>query len=373
MSETEIWNNKAYSSTYSLPVGIHFLSFIDEELLRHYQIPGDSLEKWGLHLIDITKKSNLSPSSQYSALIFIPPQSLENFDEEIYLSKYKTISGYLPYRYSFIVIDRKRVANLVVSANSEQKNSLIFQNNLYDTFDTAFRLLSILKIDLHRIERRIEFKAEFKLAGIQILSYFQEILNFKYPEIEASVTIKQFGNTVSMEIETLDGHKEIIEKAFEDYQLVISGKKSASDFLSERLQIISLENELKIALLRVENSQNLLKIQSDLISDLKSDKKDLNLKLAQSMRGSLDLQLDLSNLIQAVIKNNNIDHVYQLLELSMGEKPSLEMLQHLKQELKELKEKQPQDFKEFFKNVASGILTNISSPWFIEMVNSIPK
>ncbi|MCP4023838.1 MAG: pentapeptide repeat-containing protein, partial [Desulfobacteraceae bacterium] len=75
------------------------------------------------------------------------------------------------------------------------------------------------------INRSIEFPPEYKQAGISILNYFSEVLKTKYPDTNATVQIKQDGLKVIMTIDPGDGNKEIIEKALDEYGLVVRGQK----------------------------------------------------------------------------------------------------------------------------------------------------
>ena len=195
------------------------------------------------------------------------------------------------------------------------------------------------------LRHEIEFSPKNKRAGIQILSYFQDILNQKYPDIEATVKISQNGNTVTMEIETPDGQRELIKKTFEEYQLVISGNKPPEEFLDNKLHIAQLENEVRVAVMRAENAQNLLQVQSDVIDELKQDKQDLKLQLAAALQGQNALQKDLTSLVEAVINNNNVEHVFRMLELHVGDEPSDNELAELRKELESIKAKNPKGLK----------------------------
>jgi len=123
--------------------------------------------------------------------------------------------------------------------------------------------IEIINKKKNLIERSITFTPEYQQAGMSILSYFNSVLMKEYPDIEASVTIKQEGLKVSMIIETPDGKKEEIEEMLNDYGLVVTGKKAPEHFTDDRVLIMELENQLTWTKAQIETKKRLLKYQDE--------------------------------------------------------------------------------------------------------------
>lgn len=118
----------------------------------------------------------------------------------------------------------------------------------------------------------IEFKPEHKQAGLQILNYFQETLNQKYPENEVTVRISQHGNTVTMEIETTEGEKERYEKAFEEFGLTVTGEQPIEEYLPNIVDQMALQHQIRMANLQLENQREILKLKDQVITNIQEDK-----------------------------------------------------------------------------------------------------
>lgn len=120
------------------------------------------------------------------------------------------------------------------------------------------------------INRAIEFPPEYHSAGLGILSYFGTVLREKYPEQEAKVKIEQDDLNVRMIIETKDGDKEIIEKALQEYELVVTGEKPPESLYDNALKVIELKTELRVAYTKIEGQRDLLAHKGEELSNLKN-------------------------------------------------------------------------------------------------------
>lgn len=123
--------------------------------------------------------------------------------------------------------------------------------------------------DYRYIRRSIKFPPEYYQAGIQILNYFGTVLKKKYPSQEATVRIEQEGMKVTMIIDPIEGDKEIIEQALDDYGLVITGQLPPDEFTDNRQLLTELKYELKLAEARIEAQRDLLQYQRTDIAELK--------------------------------------------------------------------------------------------------------
>lgn len=110
------------------------------------------------------------------------------------------------------------------------------------------------------IERSLEFSPEHYQAGVGILSYFSEILQQKYPDVEAKVKIEQDGYKVRMTVDAPDGSQEIVEEALTNYTLVLAKEIPPESLLEDKLQIHKLKMKLEIAEMEVRNTRELMMI-----------------------------------------------------------------------------------------------------------------
>lgn len=119
------------------------------------------------------------------------------------------------------------------------------------------------------MNRSIEFPPEYYQAGLGILSYFHKVLKEKYPGTQATVRIIQDGLVVKMIVETKDGDKHIVEKALEEYDLILKGEIKPEQYFdaSAQIHILELKNELRMAQVRIESQKELLAFQQAQIKE----------------------------------------------------------------------------------------------------------
>ncbi|MBP0726653.1 hypothetical protein J5Y03_15955 [Bacillus sp. RG28] len=132
--------------------------------------------------------------------------------------------------------------------------------------ETPFEIFNISSnIEGHNaniiMNRSIEFPPEYYQAGLGVLSYFHKILKEKYPGTQATVKIIQEGLVVKMIVETEDGNRHIVEKALEEYDLIVKGEIKPEEYFDAPAQILELKSELRIAQLRIETQSDLLTYQ----------------------------------------------------------------------------------------------------------------
>ncbi len=118
------------------------------------------------------------------------------------------------------------------------------------------------------IDRSIEFPPEYHQAGLGILNYFGTFLRENYPNREAKVRIEQIGLRVRMVVETTDGNAEVVEKALQDYELVISGRAAPEAITNNDKVILDLRNELRMAQFRLESQRDIIDVQNRRIDKL---------------------------------------------------------------------------------------------------------
>ncbi len=77
-----------------------------------------------------------------------------------------------------------------------------------------------------------------------------------------------------MTVETLEGDREIIEKALDEYGRVVTGEITPEQYTDDRLLLIELKSELRTAANKIETQKELLKYQDEQIKkkDIQIDK-----------------------------------------------------------------------------------------------------
>ena len=117
-------------------------------------------------------------------------------------------------------------------------------------------------------ERSIEFPPEYHQAGIGILNFFGTYLTERYPHADAVVRIEQEGFKVRLIIQGQDGTKEVVEKALQEYELIVSRKAPPEAVVDNQRLVLELKQELRIAQVRVESQRDILSLQESRIDQL---------------------------------------------------------------------------------------------------------
>jgi hypothetical protein len=189
----------------------------------------------------------LVPTEEYARRIedrFINRQSIE-----MILRQIQPLTP-LSHSYPFLILGYSDQPNLMGPEIIElESDPLIIENDIV-------------------IDRCIEFPSEYYQAGLNILNYFGTYLREQYPEEDAKVKIEQNGQIVRLIIETSDGEKEVIEKALEEYQLIVTGQKKPEEITRNQKLILELNSELRIAKYRIETQQDIIQVQRGQIENL---------------------------------------------------------------------------------------------------------
>lgn len=243
----------------------------DRENRKYYGYLGDCFNDVSVRFIthrDLVNRwlFSTSPIAYKNSIINIPVAIMLTEDAEniIHEDKHKSMMS---------ANFEKTVEELQALAPLSQSHPFVIMGISFDDGD-----LEIVEVESELgiaekqvvINRSIEFPPEFHSAGIGILSYFGTVLREKYPDQEAKVKIEQDGNMVRMVIETKDGNKEIIEKALQEYELVVTGDKAPEDLYDNALKVIELKTELRVAFTKIEAQRDLLIHKGQELSTLKS-------------------------------------------------------------------------------------------------------
>lgn len=213
------------------------------------------------------------------------------------------------------------------------------------------------------IDKSIEFPSEYYQAGLNILNYFGTYLREQYPNEEAKVKIEQYGNTVRLIIENSSGEKEIIEKALEEYQLVVSGQRQPAEITSNQKLILELNSELRIAKYRIETQQDIIQVQKGQIENLFTMiANGLAAKNSINIEVNPVITLNQNNVNQSI--TNALSSLNELKELLPSISPEYIEIQELEDSLISIeKEENPEavknssamkKFKELFDSVEEG-------------------
>ena len=147
------------------------------------------------------------------------------------------------------------------------------------------------------IDKSIEFPSEYYSAGLGILNFFGTYLREQYPEENAKVKIEQDGLIVRLVVSTIDGKSEVIEKALQEYELIITGNEVPESIVNNHSLVLELKNELRMAAVRVE-------MQKDIMSYQQADIKELREILKTSLSQNHTIVINANPTATATAKND---------------------------------------------------------------------
>lgn len=222
------------------------------------------------------------------------------------------------------------------------------------------------------IIRSIEFTPEYKEAGMAILSYFGTIISEKYHDVDASISIKQEKNKIKLIIETYEGNKAEIERTLDEYGMVVMGKKTPEEFLSDPFQVQDLKNQLRLAYVQLEQKKELMQITEkhygERIQSLESEVRSLNVYLGNALQTNKDSLLIIDKLID---QNANIrNELIELKKLLENPDPSENDKERAVQLFERIKIKEPgafQTIKDTLLQIGIGATGSIWGSFFIEL------
>ncbi|KAA5542427.1 hypothetical protein [Adhaeribacter rhizoryzae] len=168
------------------------------------------------------------------------------------------------------------------------------------------------------INKSIEFPEEYHEAGLGILNFFGTYIREQYPNEKAKVKIEQEGKLVRLIVETKDGKSEIIEKALEEYQLIVSRKAQPEEFIKNDILLLKMENQLQLAEVQIKNQDRIIGIQrkdnetlTKLLSDALSSNHNISIVVNSSNSNSIDNNITFTQSISSAF--GNISELKELL------------------------------------------------------------
>jgi hypothetical protein len=169
------------------------------------------------------------------------------------------------------------------------------------------------------VNRCIEFPLEYHQAGLGILNYFGTVLREKYPDHKAKVKIEQDGLKVRLIIESENGDREIIEKALQEYELVVRGEAVPESLFESRAKILELKSELRIAQVRIEGQRDIIEFQGQELATLKQI-------IGHSLSGTTPQPIHIA--VSPVIHVSNSNANSNMIDIEVGQSLS-ELISHV--------------------------------------------
>lgn len=281
------------------------------------------------------------------------------------------------------IAEKLKINHITLKTHKSSLYKRMGVNNSVSAVVTAIDL-GLIKWELatkNRIERTIEFKPEYLQSGITILNYFSTVLQQKKPKSNSIVRIEQEGLKVRLLVIPENGEEiQLIEKTLEEYGLVISGKMKVTDFLTDNMQILELENKLEISKLELrfaykqldyerQNQLNRISHIEDEVSWLRGH---IGTTLSDIKQISLGANNGLSNSVKLNFPSNDkvllksLDLIEKFLVIKSNEKDKEEILQALQS----VKNKNPAILK-FIQEFTQKTISSTSGKLLYDVISSI--
>lgn len=216
----------------------------------------------------------------------------------------------------------------------------------------------------------LNFKPEHKQAGLQILNYFQETLNQKYPDNDVTVRIGQKGNLVTMEIETPDGKTQAYEKALEDYGLVVTGQMPVEEYLENRVDRMALEQQLRMANMQIENQREILQLKSEVVSSLQEHLSYFKEELRLATRANRFALKELSTVAKIALEKNDPVELFEWMDRVLNDNGP----EALGEQLEAIKEENPTLYETILTRanaVVDGAATKVMSSELVDLLQGL--
>lgn len=219
---------------------------------------------WKIFLNSVAAKHKLTPFERETLFHWLPTEDTEKYAKQI---AHESGYAYGTIQKRFLNIYRKfelSYPELVLSSRKRNALRSFLLKEYHSDREKPEGNTQNENIENYlKVERSIEFPPEYWEAGTSILSYFNRVLNIKYPNKKIKVRIEQEGLLLRMIIDTPNGEKEEIEKTLEEYGMVVTGKMQPESFLSDPFEAMALKNKLEIADLELRQTKKLLEFTRD--------------------------------------------------------------------------------------------------------------
>jgi hypothetical protein len=187
------------------------------------------------------------------------------------------------------------------------------------------------------VKRAIIFPPEYKQSAIVILSYFNDILNTKYPLMNVTVTIEQQGDKVTLIVETPAGERETIERELRDYGMVVTGELPPEQYLQNPQQVIALKHKLEIAALELRHTKELLQSERSHYGERILSLEDQTKLLREMLDKDKDSTDQISSQLRELVSHTkstaqaSLKIIIALLERGLEKEDTAELEKHLRE------------------------------------------
>ncbi|GAB5524411.1 MAG: hypothetical protein Roseis2KO_22830 [Roseivirga sp.] len=276
---------------------------------------GLKLKKWDkssdcLELRKVTSFPGFPSDSYRNPLIIIHKEDTDYYDVLKSISSTSPLVINKKYRMIFSILyyseKGKKGYYLSQAKPFIGNSSSALVSDIEELYKEIRQIIERYSLEQHTIgdasDKSIEFAPEHKQAGLQILNYFQETLDQKYPDNNVTVRFSQKGNTVTMEIETPDGKTELYEKALEEYGLVVTGQKPVGEYLPNKIDQMALEFRMKNISIELEFTNKLLTMKDQVIGSHERTIDGLNEQIRQLTTAHIKLADRLADIAEGAQK-----------------------------------------------------------------------
>ena len=281
------------------------------------------------------------------------------------------------------IADKLNISHVTIRRHKTLLYKKIGVNNSVSAVVTAIDL-GLIKWELatkYRIERIIEFKPEYLQSGITILNYFSTVLQQKNPDSKSIVRIEQEGLNVRLLIIPEKGDEiQVIERTLEEYGLVISGKMKMTDFLTDKMQILGLENKLEISKLELRFAHKQLEYerqsQLDRMSNIENEVNWLRGQIGNTLSDMKQITIGANSYLSESIRQHfpsndkallkSLDLIERIIVNQENETNKVEMIQALQS----VKKKNPAILK-VIQEFAQKTISSASGKLLYDLISSM--
>ncbi len=228
--------------------------------------------------------------------------------------------------------------------------------------------------------REITFPPRHKEAGVAILSYFSRVLQQKYPDTDASVSITQQGLKVILRIESDEGEIEVVERVLSDYGAVVFGRVPPAQFLPNPLDVIELKNRLEIARMELRLKEDAFSLQhaasNQRVASLETQVSELRTLIGSQLTTVNTLSDAISRMATAERVSPSVAHAMDIISGLLSAEQTKKNEIALRKAAETIRQADQGFFHRMVSSISSmghSIAANMATPWVVDILNSLPK
>lgn len=224
------------------------------------------------------------------------------------------------------------------------------------------------------IRRTITFEPHQIQAGIGLLSYFSEVLKQKCSQANSKVSIEQDGVKVKLIIKSDSGTEHNVEALLNEYGEVLNGTRAPEQFMTDQVQLLSLQSKLDMAAMEVKHQQNILALTkanyNQRIVSLEDQVAGLRHILSESIISHRIAQEQVSKLIDKYGSNSDVELELLSLAKALDERTENVQKEELERIVKQLHTDNPKlaaEFLSLLKGPLEGVVGNVIYSWLPQL------